>query len=181
LGGGGGGKSKSEQHERDRVATILVYLEDTPVGGETFFPKLGDGGLFVRPKRGSALLFNNMDGKSGNCLADSMHEATPVGRSTEDPWGDDDDDDADGDEDSGDYVSKPSKTILQRFYYYSSFPNLGVRVREPELPARKPGQFKVACDGISSSSYCRLYNEWGYDTLVSYRQKFGFDAADERG
>ena len=44
-----------------RVATLLVYLTDVPIGsgGATMFRDLGYGGepLKVRPKKGSALLF----------------------------------------------------------------------------------------------------------------------------
>jgi prolyl 4-hydroxylase len=153
--------------ERDRGATVLVYLEDTAEGGETIFPRLGDG-LSVRPTAGSALLFNDADPKTGSCLADSIHEAAVVRRNSE--FDDDDENDSD--------VLSASKTILQRFYYKSVFPSLGKRVPEPPLPMRRRGQFKVACDAASPSSYCRLYNEWGYDTLVSYRKKWGFGGAD---
>eukprot|EP00850_Spirogloea_muscicola_P024426 SM000807S22589 [mRNA] locus=s807:50:1973:- [translate_table: standard] len=50
-----------------RVATVLMYLTDNVVGGETWFPHAGDGtcmcggelktGVCVRPDRGTAVLF----------------------------------------------------------------------------------------------------------------------------
>jgi hypothetical protein len=60
--------------KRDRAATVLVYLEDVDEGGETVFPHLG---VTVKPKRGTALIFNGMDA-AGTCLNASMHEARPV-------------------------------------------------------------------------------------------------------
>lgn len=48
---------------RQRIATILIYLNDVPSGGETHFPKLKvrgagkEAGLRVRPASGRALIF----------------------------------------------------------------------------------------------------------------------------
>ncbi len=41
-----------------RVATVLMYLNEVPQGGDTYFPEIG---FSVRPKKGQALLFFNLD------------------------------------------------------------------------------------------------------------------------
>jgi hypothetical protein len=45
-------------HRGQRVATVLVYLNDDLEGGETEFPELG---IRHRGKRGDALVFHNLD------------------------------------------------------------------------------------------------------------------------
>lgn len=59
---------------RDRYATVLVYLQDVQVGGETEFPLLG---IKVKPKKGLALVWNSMD-REGNCDPLSLHDAKKV-------------------------------------------------------------------------------------------------------
>ena len=86
---------------------MLVYLEDTVEGGETIFPELKWGGVKVRPKKGMALVWNNVD-QDGQCIGESVHRAAPVGQNSR-------------------------KSILQRWYYNSHFPTLGVRHQEPEV------------------------------------------------
>ncbi|XP_065216607.1 prolyl 4-hydroxylase subunit alpha-2-like [Planococcus citri] len=58
----------------NRIATVLFYLNDVPLGGETVFPRLK---LSVSPEKGSALIWHNMlpDG-SVNLL--THHSACPV-------------------------------------------------------------------------------------------------------
>ena len=141
---------KTGSNLRDRAATVLIYLEDTPHGGETVFPDLG---VRVAPKQGRALIFNSMDMATGRCLPHSVHKAMPVG----------------GGAGQDDHLS--SKTILQRWYYFERFDNLGRRPREPETPPRRPGQGKVACDGVGG--YCRLYDEWGPEHIIEYRRQMG--------
>ena len=131
-------------NKRDRAATILVYLEDVEDGGETVFPALG---VAFKPKRGTALIFNGMDA-SGICLGASIHEARPVKEGSRE------------------------KAVLQRWYYYETFPTLGKAVPPPELPPRTPGQARIQCDGVGEN-FCRLYDEWVYDHLIDYRRGFG--------
>nr|XP_054766925.1 uncharacterized protein LOC129274093 [Lytechinus pictus] len=126
------------QDKRDRFATILVYLQDVEEGGETKFPELG---ISVKPKRGQAIIWNNMN-SNGECEPISVHEAAQV--------------------------RKGHKYIIQRWYYYQSFAYLGRRAPEPALPARAPGQPRVSCDEYEHGS-CRWYDEWNNDHLTEYR------------
>ncbi|XP_033762085.1 uncharacterized protein LOC117343723 [Pecten maximus] len=122
---------------RDRVATILVYLQDVEEGGETMFPELG---IWVKPRKGRALVWNNMN-EDGRCEPMSIHKAAKV--------------------------DKGHKYILQRWYYYKSFYSLGKRPPEPEIPRRAELQGRVSCDEYQHGS-CRWYDEWNYDHLVDY-------------
>ncbi|XP_013420882.1 prolyl 4-hydroxylase subunit alpha-1 [Lingula anatina] len=129
------------QEKRDRFATILVYLQDVEKGGETKFPELG---IWVRPKKGRALVWTNMDAK-GNCDPLSIHDAA--------------------------IVEDGHKYILQRWYYYKSFYSLGKRPPEPPLPTRAPGTPRVTCDEYEQGS-CRWYDEWNFEHVLEYeRQK----------
>ena len=65
---------KGKGEKRDRYATVLVYLQDVEMGGETEFPLLG---IKVKPKKGLALVWNNMD-EHGNCEPLSLHDAKKV-------------------------------------------------------------------------------------------------------
>ncbi|XP_037778479.1 prolyl 4-hydroxylase subunit alpha-1-like [Penaeus monodon] len=58
----------------NRIATFLIYLKDVPQGGRTVFPWVGTG---VRPKRGSALLWYNMN-RAGLPDQRLQHGACPV-------------------------------------------------------------------------------------------------------
>ncbi|XP_069111252.1 uncharacterized protein [Argopecten irradians] len=125
---------------RDRMGTILVYLQDVEEGGETMFPELG---IWVKPKKGRALVWNNMN-EDGKCEPMSIHKAAKV--------------------------DKGHKYILQRWYYYKSFYSLGKRPPEPEIPRRAELQGRVSCDEYQHGS-CRWYDEWNYDHLVDYMNK----------
>jgi HAD superfamily phosphatase (TIGR01681 family) len=57
-----------------RTYTFMVYLTDVEEGGETDFVKLG---VVVKPKRGQALIWNNMDA-DGMPNPNTMHHARPV-------------------------------------------------------------------------------------------------------
>eukprot|EP01083_Nonionella_stella_P294683 1001668_1 len=61
-----------------RLFSFFVYLTDLPLncGGETCFPKIG---LKIRPKRGAAALWCNVDTNNINkCNPMLIHKATPV-------------------------------------------------------------------------------------------------------
>jgi prolyl 4-hydroxylase len=56
-----------------RIATVLVYLNDDYDGGETLFPKLG---ISFRGRRGDALFFTNVD-RSGQPDPLTTHAGSP--------------------------------------------------------------------------------------------------------
>ncbi|MET0373813.1 MAG: 2OG-Fe(II) oxygenase [Rhizorhabdus sp.] len=62
------------QVRNQRVATVLVYLNDGFGGGETTFP---DHALTIRPKAGDAIIFDNVDAQ-GRPLATARHAGEPV-------------------------------------------------------------------------------------------------------
>lgn len=57
-----------------RVATVILYLNDGFDGGSTVFSRIG---LTVRPRKGSALFFCNVDDK-GQVSRLTLHEGAPV-------------------------------------------------------------------------------------------------------
>ncbi|WP_071395252.1 2OG-Fe(II) oxygenase [Bacillus tuaregi] len=57
-----------------RIATLLMYLNDVEAGGETVFPKLG---LSLSPKKGAAVYFHYGNSK-GQTDRLSLHSSTPV-------------------------------------------------------------------------------------------------------
>ena len=63
-----------------RVATLVIYLNDVPEGGDTQFPELE---LSVKPKKGSAVYFEYLN-KAGQLDARCLHAGTPVARG--DKW-----------------------------------------------------------------------------------------------
>ncbi|PIK44985.1 hypothetical protein BSL78_18169 [Apostichopus japonicus] len=125
---------------RDRMGTILVYLDDVPLGGETSFPELG---IKVTPKKGMALVWNNMN-PDGICEPLSVHTAAKV--------------------------QEGHKYIIQRWYYHQSFANLGQRAPEPPVPERLSKTARVTCDEYEHGS-CRWYDEWNYDHIPDYLQR----------
>ncbi|KAL4192863.1 hypothetical protein AMTRI_Chr06g174130 [Amborella trichopoda] len=70
-----------------RIATMLMYLSDNVVGGETYFPSAGNGecscggkmmkGLCVKPGKGDAVLFWSM-GLDGSTDPNSIHGGCEV-------------------------------------------------------------------------------------------------------
>jgi prolyl 4-hydroxylase len=60
--------------ENNRKATLLMYLNDVPEGGRTYFPGLK---LAVEPKKGSALYFFYTD-KQGRFDPQTLHGGEPV-------------------------------------------------------------------------------------------------------
>ncbi len=57
-----------------RIATILVYLNDPASGGHTVFPRLG---FDVSPRQGDLLYFSNMDAR-GQPSRETLHAGAPV-------------------------------------------------------------------------------------------------------
>ncbi|MDZ7865647.1 2OG-Fe(II) oxygenase [Acidovorax sp.] len=57
-----------------RTYTFMVYLNDVEEGGETFFPSLG---LKFSPRKGQALIWNNLDKESAQ-NPHSLHQGLPV-------------------------------------------------------------------------------------------------------
>jgi len=127
--------------KRDRMASVMIYLNTVTEegGGETKFPDLG---IWVRPRKGRALLWNNMN-PSGDCEPHSKHVASVVKRG--------------------------SKYILIRWYYYKSFQSLGHRPPSPSLPVRGELTPLVMCDEYGMGS-CRWYDEWTWDVMEDYHK-----------
>lgn len=61
------------QNFGQRIATVLIYLNDDYTGGETVFPKIG---LSYRGQTGDALFFANVD-RSGRGDPLTLHAGTP--------------------------------------------------------------------------------------------------------
>jgi len=57
-----------------RKYTMLAYLNDDFVGGETYFPLLD---LLIQPQKGGVLVFENLD-DDGKILKTSLHAGLPV-------------------------------------------------------------------------------------------------------
>jgi len=57
-----------------RVATLIMYLNDVPAGGSTVFPDIG---LDVLPRRGNAVFFAYSD-EAGRLDARTLHGGSPV-------------------------------------------------------------------------------------------------------
>lgn len=68
-----GGKARIAEFGQ-RIATVIMYLNDGFVGGSTFFSRIG---LDVRPRKGAALYFSNLD-ESGQGDWRTLHEGEPV-------------------------------------------------------------------------------------------------------
>jgi prolyl 4-hydroxylase len=68
-----GGRTRIESMGQ-RLATVLIYLSDVAEGGSTRFPVLG---LDVRPARGRALFFANVDDR-GETDRRALHGGAPV-------------------------------------------------------------------------------------------------------
>ncbi|UCE30655.1 MAG: 2OG-Fe(II) oxygenase [Burkholderiales bacterium] len=59
-----------------RIATLVLYLNDVPAGGETAFPEID---LVVRPRRGAAVYFDYLN-QAGLLDARLLHAGRPVRR-----------------------------------------------------------------------------------------------------
>jgi prolyl 4-hydroxylase len=72
-----------ENFEKDggqRVATLLVYLNDEFSDGETHFPDYGD--LKLKPPTGSAILFRPMSKEEKQCHPKALHAGLPISSGT---------------------------------------------------------------------------------------------------
>jgi len=68
--------ARLDERGGQRLATLLIYLNDDFEGGGTNFVKLNKT---VVPEKGKAVLFYNVDPKNNNeIIRDSMHEGAPV-------------------------------------------------------------------------------------------------------
>lgn len=65
----------SDGRKINRVATLIIYLNDDFEGGQTVFPSIG---LTVQPKAGRCLYFTYPGGASDTSSQLTYHEATPV-------------------------------------------------------------------------------------------------------
>ena len=63
-----------------RIATLVIYLNNVPEGGDTNFPELE---LSVKPRKGSAVYFEYLNA-AGQLDARCLHAGTPVARG--DKW-----------------------------------------------------------------------------------------------
>lgn len=124
--------------ERDIYASFMIYLNtlDSENGGETVFPELG---IDVKPREGRALTWNSMNYKTGKCEPKSVYNAA-INKHE---------------------VNK--KYVIQRWYHYKNFHNLGKRMPESEIPERDEGTPKVSCDNFDS---CTMYDEWNSDHII---------------
>lgn len=59
-----------------RVATLVMYLNDVELGGATIFPRLA---LEVKPRKGHAVYFESMD-DNGKLDINTLHMGAPVGQ-----------------------------------------------------------------------------------------------------
>ncbi|WP_206951778.1 2OG-Fe(II) oxygenase [Trinickia acidisoli] len=71
---GQAGAAHHTAHGGQRIATLIVYLNDVPGGGTTVFP---EAGIALTPKRGNAVYFRYMNG-TGQLDALSLHAGAPV-------------------------------------------------------------------------------------------------------
>ncbi|HEY5634761.1 MAG TPA: 2OG-Fe(II) oxygenase [Burkholderiaceae bacterium] len=70
------GTAEQVRHGGQRVATVVIYLNDVAEGGETAFPELE---LTVRPRQGSAVYFEYTNAR-GELDARCLHAGAPVAR-----------------------------------------------------------------------------------------------------
>jgi prolyl 4-hydroxylase len=71
----GEGTEMRECLKNQRMATLLIYLNDDFEGGETRFPNLNRS---IKPKKGSAVFFWVSDPKTGMLFKETLHGGDPV-------------------------------------------------------------------------------------------------------
>jgi prolyl 4-hydroxylase len=70
------GEAKQLERGGQRIATLIMYLNDVDAGGATLFPTAG---IETKPRRGSAVYFENLD-DNGQVNPQTLHAGAPVGR-----------------------------------------------------------------------------------------------------
>ena len=65
---------ENQSHFGGRKYTFLIYLNDIFEGGETDFPKVN---VKVKPRKGAAVLFDNLEPNSRNIRDDALHAGLP--------------------------------------------------------------------------------------------------------
>lgn len=68
------GNSNYLRHGGQRVATLIMYLNDVEAGGETIFPEIG---LSIAPRQGAAVYFSYTN-SLGQLNPKSLHGGAPV-------------------------------------------------------------------------------------------------------
>ncbi len=149
----------------ERYAAFMVFLDELGAdgGGEVLFPEVvlilfffhflfelvskcirngSQMGIDVKPRTGRALTWNRLHYESsGRCETASSYQSSPVKHEVK------------------------RKHIIQRWYYYKNFAQLGKRPAEsvkPQRPAKTP---KVSCSAVDAS--CHMFDEWLPDHLTA--------------
>eukprot|EP00940_MAST-03C_sp_MAST-3C-sp2_P003106 g3106.t1 len=72
----GGTFAGAVSKENERIFSVLIYLNDVDVGGETVFTELR--GVSVKPRRGRALIWKSLRDDAMTCRNDTRHFAAPA-------------------------------------------------------------------------------------------------------
>jgi hypothetical protein len=59
---------------KDRLYTVLIYLNDDYEGGETVFPNINK---IIKPEKGKAVVFKNID-HNDKIITQSLHRGNPI-------------------------------------------------------------------------------------------------------
>jgi prolyl 4-hydroxylase len=70
------GEAKQLKNGGQRVATLVMYLNDVEAGGATLFPQLG---IETKPRKGCAVYFENVN-EQGEIDPRTLHAGAPVGK-----------------------------------------------------------------------------------------------------
>ena len=97
-------------------------------------------GIDVKPRVGRALTWNRLHYESGKCETASSYQSAPVKHEVK------------------------RKHVIQRWYYYKTFAELGKRQPEATKPQRPANTPKVTCSAHEAS--CHMFDEWLSDHLV---------------
>lgn len=68
-------KKMTENYKgKDRLYTVIIYLNDDYEGGETVFPNINK---IIKPEKGKAVIFKNIN-NNGSIITDSLHRGNPI-------------------------------------------------------------------------------------------------------